>query len=129
VNALRHVILNISLTYPYDFIHERLWIIFGDYGHVTPISLICAALIGSAFTLPIDNVRTRIMQLHNQADRNRYNYRSGTEAFMRSILHEGHFFSPWMGFYTYFLGNLIYATVTIGICDYTTRTIKQGKNL
>ena len=54
--------LNISLTGPYDYVHERLWIIFGDFGWVKPIALVSSAAVGAAASLPFDNWRTRWMQ-------------------------------------------------------------------
>lgn len=73
VNVLRHVLLNISLTAPFDWLHERMWIVFGDYGHVKPVSLIFAALVSSIITLPVDNLRTKWMQRHCDPTRNRIN--------------------------------------------------------
>ena len=33
-NVIRHVLLNVTLTAPYDSYREHLYIIFGDYGFV-----------------------------------------------------------------------------------------------
>ena len=72
-NTVKHMILNATLTGPYDWIHERLWIVFGDYGFVKPLSLAFAGFVGTAFSLPIDYVKTRLMQLHCDPLRNRIN--------------------------------------------------------
>lgn len=73
LNVTRHVLLNASLTGPYDYVHEKLWIIFGDYGHVKPIAVALSALVGSIVTLPFDNFMTKWMQRHSDPTRNRVN--------------------------------------------------------
>lgn len=64
VNVLRHVLINITLTAPFDYFHEALYLRFGDYGFVRPLSVFLAAAVSSVITLPIDNIRTRIMNAH-----------------------------------------------------------------
>lgn len=65
-NVLRHVVLNASLTGPFDYFHEGLYIRFGDYDFVKPTALFLAAVVSSCVTLPFDNLRTRLMnvQIH-----------------------------------------------------------------
>ena len=65
INVLRHVMINISLTAPFDYFHEAFYLRFGDYGFVQPISVFLASLVSAAITLPFDNVRTRLMQAHS----------------------------------------------------------------
>ncbi len=117
------------MTAPYDFIHERLWIIFGDYGHVKPLSILSAAAIGSIITLPFDNARTRLMQMHIDPTRNKINYTKMVDVFRAMSLFEGHRFSPWIGFYPYYQSMLIYTYLTIEICDSATTAWKKGRNL
>ena len=76
VNVLRHLFYNISLTGPYDYFKEGLFTRFGEYGWVDPAALLLATAISSAVTLPVDNIRTRMIQLHKQLDRNRINFTS-----------------------------------------------------
>jgi len=64
-NVVRHVLLNITLTAPFDYFHEGLYLRFGDYGFVRPLAIFLAALTSSVITLPFDNARTRIMNAHN----------------------------------------------------------------
>ena len=129
INVLRHILLNISLTGPYDRMHQRLWITFGDYGHVQPLSLVFASFVASVVTLPIDNLRTRWMQRHSDPLRNRVN--APTIAQYASLTYniEGHLYSPWVGFYTYFTYMLVYCTLTVGITDYVTTGIKRRNKL
>jgi hypothetical protein len=50
-----------------------LWIVFGDYGFVKPLSLAFACAVGTITTLPIDYVKTRLMQMHADPLKNRIN--------------------------------------------------------
>lgn len=129
INVIRHVLLNISLTGPYDWMHERLWIIFGDYGHVQPLSLIFATAVASAVTLPFDNLRTKWMQRHVDPARNRINASSITQFAYLSYVTEGHLYSPWVGFYTYFTYMLVYGALTVGITDFVTTGMKRHAKL
>lgn len=76
VNILRHVAYNLTLTGPYDYFKEGFFTRFGEYGFVDPLALFLATAISAAVTLPIDNIRTRTIQLHKQTDRNRLNFSS-----------------------------------------------------
>lgn len=58
--VLRAVAMNASMTGPYDYLREKLWITFGDFGFIDVIPLFYAAAWGTAFTLPIDNIKTRM---------------------------------------------------------------------
>ncbi len=115
INVLRHVLLNISLTAPYDWYQEALYIRFGDYGFVKPLTLFMAALTSSIITLPFDNVRTRIMNAHSDPSRNRLNYRGIIDVFVKSLTYEKSHFAMWAGFFSYFASTLIYASLTVGI--------------
>ena len=66
INVFRHVLLNATLTAPFDFFNEGLYLRFGDYGFVKPLALTLASLVSAMVTLPFDNVRTRIMYAHPQ---------------------------------------------------------------
>lgn len=85
-NVMRHVVLNASLTGPYDYFHEGLYVRFGDFDFVRPTALFLASVVSSCFTLPFDNVRTRLMNLHSEADRNKVNYRGYLDTFRQAFL-------------------------------------------
>lgn len=59
-NVVRAIVLNISLTGPYDYLNEKIWITFGDMTWNKYAALAWASLWGTFFTLPFDNIRTRI---------------------------------------------------------------------
>lgn len=55
--------LNASMTWPYDFINEWMWIHFGDLEVNRLCGIGAAAVVGTVATLPFDNIRTRMMKL------------------------------------------------------------------
>jgi len=62
-NVIRTVALNVSLTGPYDYLKEKMYITFGDadlFNH--HISLIWATFWGTLAVLPFENVRVRMMK-------------------------------------------------------------------
>ena len=71
ITVLRAVVLNASLTGPYDYLREKLWITFGDYGFLDFVSTAWAAFWGTLVVLPIDNMRTRWLRAFNDTSRNR----------------------------------------------------------
>lgn len=128
-NVLRHVLLNVSITGPYDYVREAMWTRFGDYYFVQPVALLCAALFSSAVTLPFDNIRTRIMNLHSEPDRNRLNYNGALDVIVKSTLFEQHPLALWAGYVPYFLSILVYSGLTIGITSLFTDSWKKKRGL
>ena len=124
-NVYKHIMLNVSLTGPYDYVNERLWIVFGDFGWVKPISLICAAAVGAATSLPFDNWRTKWMQSFDDPARNRINAKTLLSFMDKCMRNEGSALSPWVGYYPYFAWVLLYATLTVGITDTVTSGLKR----
>jgi len=59
-NVLRAVLLNASISYPYNDLNERFWMTFGDTVANRPIALIAGALTATLVTLPFDNAKTRL---------------------------------------------------------------------
>lgn len=129
VNVLRHVLINITLTAPFDFFQESLYLRFGDYGFVHPLAIFLAAGVSSLITLPIDNARTRIMNAHSDPSRNRLNYKGLTDIFVKSIEHEKSRFALLAGFYSYFASTLVYAYLTVGITSGITDAFKRNAGL
>jgi len=54
--------INITLTGPYDYMKEKVWLVFGDFGFNHFVSLLWAASWCTLLTLPFDNVKTRMMK-------------------------------------------------------------------
>jgi len=59
-NLWRAVLLNATISYPYNDINERMWITFGDTVANRPIALLFGALTATFITLPFDNLKTRL---------------------------------------------------------------------
>lgn len=128
-NVVRHIALNASLTGPYDYFHEAWFIRFGEFDFVKPTALFLASVVSTVVTLPFDNVRTRIMNMHSQSDRNRFNYRNYLDVFSKQAIYEGNPRSLWVGFYAYLLGTYVYAWLTIGITECFTDSWKRKAGL
>lgn len=125
VNIWRHVIFNVSITGPYDYFKEGLFTRFGEWGWVDPLALLIASGISAAVTLPFDNIRTRWIQLHKEADRNRINFGSISEGIKKALLVETHPLSLWAGYYTFFPQVFLYAWLTVGITNAFTESWKR----
>jgi solute carrier family 25 oxoglutarate transporter 11 len=71
-HVFRIAVLNISLTGPYDYLNEKMFLTFGDMSWNVPVSITWASLWASLFTLPIDNLKTRMMRQFSDPSKNRY---------------------------------------------------------
>lgn len=121
--------LNITLTAPFDFFNEGLYLRFGDYPSIRTIAIFLASLTSAVITLPFDNARTRIMNAHLEPERNRFNYKGLMHLFSTACLLEKSKFGLWAGFYTYFASTFLYAYLTVGITSGITASIKRSKGL
>lgn len=61
-NVVKMAMINITLTGPYDYMKEKIWLVFGDFGFNHFVSLVWAASWCTLLTLPFDNVKTRMMK-------------------------------------------------------------------
>ena len=61
-NVIRLAAVNASLTGPYDYLNEKLHITFGAFGFNEFLSLIWASGWATALTIPLDNLKTRVMR-------------------------------------------------------------------
>jgi hypothetical protein len=120
---------NLTIIGPYDYFKEGLFTRFGEYGFVDPLALILASAISAAATLPFDNIRTRLSQLHTQPERNRLNSANIMEAVRHSMKVEGHNLALWAGYFTFFPQVFVYAYLTIGITNAFTESWKRKEGL
>jgi hypothetical protein len=123
------VLLNVTLTAPYDYFQEYLYLRFGDYGFVKPISILLATAFSSLIVLPFDNIRTRLMYAHSDPSRNKMNYRGIVNVIVKSHIYERSHFALLAGYYTFFTSNLLYAYLTIGITTKVINSIKHKNGL
>jgi len=129
VNIWRHVLFNVSLTGPYDYFKEGFFTRFGEWQFVDPLALSLATFITASVTLPLDNIRTRLVQSFKELDRNRINFTSISEGISRSIHIESHPFALWAGFYTFYPQLFIYAYLTVEITNAFTESWKKKEGL
>ena len=59
-SILKALAINAALTGTYDYLNEKIWISFGDFGFNTYLATAWAAFWGSLVSIPFDNVKTRM---------------------------------------------------------------------
>lgn len=111
-SVLRAVVLNTSMTSPYDYLKERMWITYGEVWPNTLVALVGATILGTVFTLPIDNIKTRLQNQHVNPEVNRLTYRSSFSVISKSIAHEG-LNGLFVGMVPYYAKVFAYALVVI----------------
>ncbi|CAD8074321.1 unnamed protein product [Paramecium primaurelia] len=90
--AFAHVVklaaLNVSLTGPYDYMKEKIWLVFGDFGFNHFLALTWASFWATLFTLPLDNVQTRVLKAFPDPSKNRLNYQNYLDVFKQIYFYE-----------------------------------------
>jgi hypothetical protein len=77
------------MIYPYAQVKEHMYNAFGDV-FINPIcGLLVASIWGTVLTLPVDNIRTRIMNQFPDKTLNRMNYDGILSVINKSIKVEG----------------------------------------
>ena len=77
------------MIYPYNQVKEHMYNAFGDV-FVNPIgALLVASVWGTVITLPLDNIRTRLMNQFPDKSLNRINYKGVYSVISKSVQHEG----------------------------------------
>ncbi|EGR32807.1 mitochondrial 2-oxoglutarate malate carrier, putative [Ichthyophthirius multifiliis] len=127
-NILRAIVLNISLTGPYDYLQEKMWITFGDMAWLKWVALMWASFWATAFTLPFDNIKTRLQNQHINPEFNRLNYNGWVNAVQQVIIVEG-IQGFHMGFFPFYARTFIYGWTTVFLTDKITRQLKQQAGL
>lgn len=123
-NIIRAVVLNVSLTGPYDYLNEKGWITFGDFGFVKPFAIVWAAFWGSIFTLPVDNIKTKLMKQFNDGSKNRISYNGIFDVVTKSLEVEG-YLGLWAGFFPFYARTLLYCFFTVYAMDEITSNWKR----
>lgn len=73
-------------------------------------ALLGASLLGALYTLPIDNVKTRLQNQSVDPAKNRLNYTSALDVVAKSIKYEGSN-ALFVGLIPYYLKVLVYASL------------------
>ena len=74
---------------PYDWMKERCWNVFGENSVNKPIALLWCSIWGTVWTLPIDNIKTRMQNQFADKSLNRMNYAGFVDAMKQSWYVEG----------------------------------------
>jgi len=121
--------INITLTGPYDYMKERSWTTFGDMTVVNyTLALLWASLWSSLVTLPVDNIRTRVMTAFPDLTKNRIQFKNMPDLYFKIFINEG-WKGLYVGYYTYFIKTLVFCTVTVAGLDCVTRQWKINSGL
>lgn len=70
--VIKMVGVNVALTGPYDYLHEKMFLTFGDMEWNKPVAIAYAALWASVCTLPLDNIKTKLMRAFEDPAKNRF---------------------------------------------------------
>ena len=92
------------------------------------VALLWASLWGTIFTLPYDNLRTRVMTQNADPAKNRLVYSSLSDAAKKVLQHEG-WTGFYVGFYAFYVRTFIYAWTTVFLTDKVTTEWKRNAGL
>lgn len=92
---------------PYDMMQERVWNVWGESILAKPIAILWASIFGAAFSLPFDNLKTRMQNQFADPKLNRLTYKGVYDAAKQAYVVEKMWFTP--GFYTYYAKTVAYA--------------------
>ena len=127
--------MNASITGPYAYMKEKINITFGDFGFNHHLAVVWAAGWATFFTLPFDNIRTRIMKQFPDPSRNRYwniisrlNYANYREAWQQALYYEGTK-GLWAGGYAFYGKMLIMTWLTTALTELYTSNQKRKAGL
>ena len=117
-NGLSLFFLYGTISPLYDFLKEYYYYFFGPTIWLRPTILVPTIFLGTALSLPFDNIKTRLHNMHKLPD-GRLPYNGTFDAFLKAIYYESSYskysniFSFGAGFVPAFLRN--YFTVLIGV--------------
>ena len=89
-------------------------------------ALLVSAAISSAVTLPIDNIRMRMIQLHKQKEGIRINFSPIHQTIAKSLEVETHPLLLWAGYYTFFPQMFVHAYL-MGGSRMLSRRVGRGR--
>jgi hypothetical protein len=127
-NIIKAAVLNGTLIGPYDYIKERMFTTFGEIWPNTVIALLGASLCGALYTLPIDNIKTRLQNQSTDPSRNRINYTGMSDCISKSLKYEG-LNGLFVGMVPYYCKVLVYAMLTVYLTDIPLSAMKRRAGL
>lgn len=114
--ALRMMLLNTFLIWPYNSMNDKLYVFCGDVFTNRIISTFFAAGIGTLISVPIDAIRTRLQYQSTNPRINRMHYRGMMDCAMKILMNEG-LFSFYAGVQVAYMQMVVYTLSTIYLCD------------
>jgi solute carrier family 25 oxoglutarate transporter 11 len=126
--VMKMVAVNISLTGPYDYLNEKMWITFGDFGWNEPVSMAWAAMWATFFTLPFDNIKTKMMRQFSDPSMNRLTYQNWRDCIALTLNLEG-FSGFYAGMYPYYGKMFTMCLLTVWMTDMLTNSYKRKSGL
>jgi len=114
-HVAKAVVLNTVMIGPYDMMQERVWNIWGETTLSKPIAILWASIFGAAFSLPFDNLKTRMQNQFSDPKLNRLTYAGAFDAARQMYGVEK--LGAFPGFYTYYAKTVLYAFLTLYSTD------------
>lgn len=127
-SILRAIVLNASISFPYNHSNEWMFNHFGDNYANRPIALAIGALVGATLSLPFDNLKTRLQYAFSDAAKNRLNYAGTIDCARQVFIHEA-WTGFYAGYYVYIVRTFLYGLTTIYAMDFVTNRWKRQAGL
>lgn len=128
-NIAKAVVLNTTMSVPYNYLKEGFYNVFGDMACNRPLSLAVAAAVATYCTIPFDNVKWRLQQQFPDHSLNRISYSPRTLEMLIQILRT----EEWQGFFVgvtpFYYKTYAYGLCTFLIVDYLTERWKKQAGL
>jgi len=123
-SILKAIMLNISISGPYNYFDEAMYNCFGDTHANRPIALFIASIFATGVTIPFDNLKTRLQYAFPDPAQNRINYQGVIDCGRKVFLIEG-WQSFYVGFYAFFARTFLYGLTTVFAMDCLNTRMKK----
>jgi len=127
-SVLRAIVLNYTLSSPYNYFNESMFNCFGDTEANRPVALVGASIIATALVLPFDNIKTRLQYAFADPAMNRLNYEGFADSIRKVLLHEN-WTGFFVGYYAFAVRTFFYGLTTIYAMDVLTDHWKKKAGL
>ena len=122
--ALRMMLVNTFLIWPYNSCNEKLYVLFGEVFTNRIFSTFYAAAICTMISVPIDNIRTRLQYQSSNSQINRMTYRGILDCANKIYKNEG-VLSFFTGTPISYMHMVVYTLSTIYLCDLLVDSVKR----
>ena len=122
--ALRMLMINTFLIWPYNSCNEKLYVLFGEVFTNRIFSTFFAAAIGTFISVPFDVIRTRIQYQSSNKQINRMTYKGIMDCASKIYMNEG-ILSFFAGAQISYMHMVVYTLSTIYLCDLFVDSVKR----